>query len=260
MTAGLRAFTRAAEGQVIVLFAAALPVFLLLAIIAVDTGRYLVDREHVANAARLAAEAAVSLAADPTGRDPSPAAAQRVVAESLRRNLPGESYSFDVVSPAGQRLSTYSARVHVEKAFVSTIQRVRFLITVDAAARLTEPPPTPVPTAPPTPSPAPTPSAAPRTCYVLFARMSPTFNFQPDVYIDGIRIRTSDQKELFAAPGSTHTYIIDPHQGIYAYGEFTLPFQVFDSWTAPPRTIRNPGFGVQTVVVGGNRGQWPQCP
>lgn len=171
---------REESGQSVVLIAASLPVVLSLLLLVVDGGRLYVERERIRNAAQLAAEAAVSLAADSTGRSqPSAQSVRDIVREALDRNLPGESFTHSVTAPFRSELSTYNVKVSVTKPFRASIQAVTFTIGADAAAKLgeastvalspppTPPPtsrqsPTPTPTASPTPGPAATPTATPR--------------------------------------------------------------------------------------------------
>ena len=149
-------------GQVIVLFAVSLPLFLALLLLAIDGGRLLIERERLRGAAQLAAEAAVSLAADrqPAG-DPlrllraaqlaetalshavdgqgtSPSADQvrDMAKDAVLRNLPerGVSVRASIVSRPGGEPFTVSVRV--EKDFVSTIGRISFHIAAEASAQL----------------------------------------------------------------------------------------------------------------------------
>lgn len=169
----MRRILRDEGGQSVVLIAVSLPVVLSLMLLVIDGGRLYVDRERIRNAAQLAAEAAVSLAADaPGGSQPSARAVRDIVKESLDRNLPGESFTHSVTAPFRSELSTYNVKVSVTKPFRASVQAVTFNIGADGAAKLGEgstgtlpPPPTPTPvptpTARPTPSPTPSPTASP---------------------------------------------------------------------------------------------------
>lgn len=133
----MRRFSRDEGGQSIVLFAGALPLILALLLLVIDGGRLYVERERIRNAAQTAAEAAVSLAADQPGRSrPSDREIRDMVAEALRRNLPGETYTHGVVVPFDAALTTFNLRVSVAKEFRASIQALRFSIGADGAAKL----------------------------------------------------------------------------------------------------------------------------
>ena len=131
-------------GQSIVLFAGALPLILVLLLLVIDGGRLYVERERIRNAAQTAAEAAVSLSADQPGRsEASDREIRNIVAEALRRNLPGEAYTHRLVVPFDPDLETFNLKVTVGKEFRASIQAIRFSISADGAAKLggTEPDP-----------------------------------------------------------------------------------------------------------------------
>ncbi len=153
------------EGQAVVLLALSLPLVLALLLLVIDGGRLYLEGERLRNAAQLAAEAGVSLAADSPGRPPADRAVRDMVAQALARNLPGERYEFQVDIPFRADIPDYNLRVRVSKAFAASIQRISFPIVLEAAARLgraEEPPvapaPTPTPTLTPTPAPRPMPA------------------------------------------------------------------------------------------------------
>lgn len=140
-----RASTRLAArdgGQAIVMLALALPLSLALLLLVIDGGRLYVEQTRLRNAAQLAAEAGVSLAGEggsaAGGRTitPTPREVRDIVAEALRRNLPDETYDFIVDAPFRTGAGAYTVRVRVTKPFVGSIERVRFTIRAEAAARL----------------------------------------------------------------------------------------------------------------------------
>lgn len=179
-------FRRDDGGQSVVLIAISLPLVLSLLLIVIDGGRLYVDRERIRNAAQLAAEAAVSLAADTPGRSqPNDQKIRDIVKEALDRNLPGETFSHSVTMPFRTDITTFNVKVSVTKPFRASVQSVGFTIGADGAAKLGDasslavtgasqtpapapsPTPAPTPTAQPTPSPtaatpSPSPSPTPR--------------------------------------------------------------------------------------------------
>ncbi len=165
-------FRRDEGGQSVVLIAVSLPLILSLLLLVIDGGRLYVERERIRNAAQLAAEAAVSLAADQPGNSqPKDADVRGIVAEALQRNLPGEGYVADVVIPFRTDIPTFNVKVSVTKLFRASINAVSFRIGADGAAKLGDAPsvatpgatrtPPPAPTATPTPSPTARPTASP---------------------------------------------------------------------------------------------------
>lgn len=130
------------QGQAIVMLALALPLALALLLLVIDGGRLYVEQTRLRNAAQLAAEAGVSLAGEngsaAGGRTttPTPREVRDIVAEALRRNLPGETYDFFVDAPFRPGIGAYSVRVRLAKPFVGSIERVRFTIRAEGAARL----------------------------------------------------------------------------------------------------------------------------
>lgn len=140
----MKRFCRDEGGQTIVLFAGALPLILVLLLLVIDGGRLYVERERIRNAAQTAAEAAVSLSADQPGRsEASDREIRNIVAEALRRNLPGETYTHRLMVPFDPSLTTFNLKVTVAKEFRASIQAIRFGISAEAAAKLggTEPDP-----------------------------------------------------------------------------------------------------------------------
>lgn len=135
----MRLFHRDERGQSVVLLAGALPLMLALLLLVVDGGRLYVERERIRNAAQLAAEAAVSLAADRPGKSqPTDAEFRGIVAEALSRNLPGEVYTHTVAIPFRSDVTTFNVKVHVARRFTSSIAQIGFDIGADAAAKLGE--------------------------------------------------------------------------------------------------------------------------
>lgn len=135
----MSAFRRDEAGQSVVLIAVALPLILGLLLLVIDGGRLYVERERIRNAAQLAAEAAVSLAADQPGRSqPRDAEIRGIIADALSRNLPGETYTYDVTMPFRADIATFNLKVRVSKRFTSSIGRIGFDIGADAAAKLSQ--------------------------------------------------------------------------------------------------------------------------
>ncbi len=133
-----RGHVREEGGQVIVLFATALPIFLVLLLLVIDGGRMLVERERLRNAAHFAAEAAVSLAGDRDDRLPTDAEARQMVDTALRLNLPGllSARAESVITSGRLGVSPYQVRVRVTEQFSTSIQRLSFTIAAEAAAQL----------------------------------------------------------------------------------------------------------------------------
>lgn len=132
------AAVRDEDGQAIVLFATALPIFLALLLLVIDGGRLLVERERLRNAAHFAAEAAVSLAGDRDDRLPTDAEARQMVDTALRLNLPGllSARAESVITSGRLGVSPYQVRVRVTEQFATSIQQLSFTIAAEAAAQL----------------------------------------------------------------------------------------------------------------------------
>ncbi|MDE3102729.1 MAG: hypothetical protein KGJ98_10895, partial [Chloroflexota bacterium] len=120
------------------------------------------------DAAQLAAEAGVSLAADSPGTTPKPTEVDAMVKDALDRNLPGDAYTFSVAIPGQSAVPEYNIQVRVSEPFHASIAALTFTLGAAAAAKLggsaasTLPPPsTPTPTPTPTPRPTPSPTAIP---------------------------------------------------------------------------------------------------
>jgi len=277
LVVGRRALAEDA-GQVIVLFAVSLPLFLALLLLAIDGGRLLVERARLTGAAQLAAEAAVSLAADGRGMVAAPAGVGGAAAgiggagapavptaaqvrdmakDAVLRNLPerGVSVSASIVSrPGGE---PFTVRVRVEKEFVSSIQRIVFTIAGEASAQLGQS----------ASAVAPSPSASPgasRTCY----RVTIGWNYRgPGRFSQGepdARARSrlgpltanfdgGATDVIWAAPGTRHTFAATFSQFRYANyvsGAFTLPAgRPGDRWDGSPSFFSTLEVGVWPVAV-----------
>lgn len=266
-------------GQAIVLFATALPLFLVLLLLVIDGGRLLVERERLRNAAHFAAEAAVSLAGDRDDRLPTDAEARRMVDTAVRLNLPGlpTVRAESVITSGRLGVSPYQVRVRVTEQFATSIQQLTFTIAAEAAAQLgqttTPQPPPAQPQAPQPPSaaavPQPPPPAAPqpvaRSCFQVWVGGSylNQSNAAIQKMIDGIT-QTIDGAgvPVFAAPGSRHSYVAAapgaPSPNALTDG-FTLPATLQAFWSGQTRTIFVSGVAV-SQTPSAIRVADPRCP
>lgn len=127
------------RGQVIILVALGLPLFLALLLLAIDGGRLFLERQRLGNASLLAAEAAASLVAqspEPRERTVGEQAIRAVVEEALRRNLGSRPRFTYGVSFRFQGSGAFDVRVRVERPLLASIQRVSFTIAGEGAAQL----------------------------------------------------------------------------------------------------------------------------
>lgn len=254
-------FRRDEGGQSVVLIAVSLPLILSLLLLVIDGGRLYVERERIRNAAQLAAEAAVSLAADsPGGSRPKDADVRGIVAEALQRNLPGEGYEADVVMPFRTDITTFNVKVNVQKEFRASIAAVRFRIGADAAAMLgaaasappgsappvptATPSPTPAPSATPTPTPRPTatPTPTPARVPVYVAVCIDGFD-GGDYYGSSWRGRFLGGTNVLTAPayrGGTPTLGLSFASGAYAA---TVSLSGAGTWNSTDRLTQYRGWG-----------------
>ena len=278
LVSGRRALAEDA-GQVIVLFAVSLPLFLALLLLAIDGGRLLIERERLRGAAQLAAEAAVSLAADrqPAG-DPllrllrtaqlaetalshvvdasalSPTADQvRAMAkDAVLRNLPERGVSVRASIVSRRSGEPFAVTVKVEKDFVSTIGRISFHIAAEASAQLGQSV-VPVPAVAPQPAAERPPTLAARACLKVYVA-SGFLHYQgraslQEKMVDS-RTETIDgaAEPVYAAPGTRHTYAITLGPNSIT-DEFTLPATVQGSWYGPDRSVFVSGVKVNAAPV-----------
>lgn len=263
----MRIFARDERGQSAVLIAVSLPVVLALLLLVIDGGRLYVDRERIRNAAQLAAEAAVSLAADQPGRSqPKDAEIRGVVAEALSRNLPGETYSYDVAIPFRPELTTFNVKVSVTKPFRSSIGAVRFTIGADGAAKLGEataagspPPPTPTPGSTPTPSstplptPTPTPTPVPEVAVCIDTFSAGWYGSSIQSVVNYLIRRPLGPTELIRISFAGQTWLHPQSQLIQSWYASSVP--KYAGWWGNGRLIRHlPGTQTATVAVPGRGG------
>lgn len=127
-------------GQVVVLFAAGLPLILVLLLIVIDGGRLYVEHERIRSTALLAAQAGASALADlPPGQAKQDRARaeltlDRTVKEAVERNFQETclSGSGSGCRYAVERLRERGApaiRVRVDRPFAATLQAIRFTLS-----------------------------------------------------------------------------------------------------------------------------------
>ena len=215
-------------GQAVVLLAISLPLVLALLLLVIDGGHLYVERERLHDAAQLAAEAGVSLAADSPGTTPKPTEVDAMVKDALDRNLPGDAYTFSVAIPGQSAVPEYNIQVRVSEPFHASIAALTFTVGADAAAMLGAAPsavpslppptltPTPTPTAAPTATPAPTvsPSPVPQCQWMLWEwhdwgpdEVNSYWSAASAIAVDG-RASPQQDETITAAPGTTHTVAV----------------------------------------------------